>query len=540
MIIAICALAATALVVGGVIAFAGDGGDEDGDAATANVSGGPEPVVRRPAKAGKQPNIIAITTDDQTLEQFRRRYMPKAYRLLVDEGTSFRDSIATTPLCCPSRASFITGQYGHNNGVLTNSPGYLDLRKARNTLPSWLQRAGYRTAHVGKYLNRFEQATDDPAETPPGWDSWYTMVPAKEYYDYDLAINGELESFGSEDEDYLTRVLDDAAVGAIRRLGEGRRPYYLQFDQFAPHNGGDGGMARGERCAGLPVPDPRDEGSFAGKSLPLPRSFNRISDDQPPFIRDEKLGPQQIAKQQLSRRCALESLQAVDRSIERIDRVLRSTGQDKRTVVIFTSDNGKLHGEHRISSKLLPYEETVGVPLVMRIPPRYLDGRQAVGEVSEPVANIDLAPTILDLADGRPCVGGGSCRTMDGRSLVGLVGGRSGGFPEDRPLGIEFKGSKRPSLPRPCSYNGVRTRGEVYVQYPSISVSGNGSCRDSNVAEYYDLRTDPDQIDNLLPARSGSKVAKRQRQLAKLAERLNRCAGIKGRDPRKGDRPFCS
>ena len=542
-LLALGGLCLAVLFVG--IATAGDEEPNDRAETVPQVGRGEErpevpPADPEPAEPSRQPNVIVVTTDDQTVGQFRRRFMPHTFRALVDRGTRFTDSIVTTPLCCPSRASLLTGQYGHNNGILNNNPGYGDLIDKESTLPSWLQHAGYRTAHVGKFLNRFKETLADPAETPPGWDRWITLLRSKEYYSYNLAIDGRIEHFGVRDEHYLTRVLNDAAADTIRRLGRARGPFYLQLDQFAPHSGSDGGIERGERCARLAVPDPRDDRRWADQKLPRPPSFNRAQTAAGEGIsEDGRFSAKGIALLGRSYRCALESLAAVDRGMARIDRVLRQTGQAKNTVIVFTSDNGELRGEHRVLNKLLPYEEALRVPLAMRIPSRYLDGRDPVSRVGKPVANIDLAPTILELAGARPCVGGGECRTIDGRPLVGLVSGDNRGFPTHRALGVEFDGGARIYKVRPCAYHGVRVRGEVYVRYPSVSDPDDGGCKASGAAQHFDLRSDPDQINDLEPSPRGAAVAARQSELARLAARLQDCAGIKGRDQRQGDRPFC-
>jgi arylsulfatase A-like enzyme len=132
----------------------------------------------QPVRAAHQrPNIIVIQTDDQDPASLSRRVMPHVVKLLGRHGTKFTDYIASGPLCCPSRAVMLTGQYGHNNGVLWNAPDpYGDLRGKHNTLPVWLRRAGYRTAHLGKYFNLYARATGDPNEVAPGWEKWYTAL----------------------------------------------------------------------------------------------------------------------------------------------------------------------------------------------------------------------------------------------------------------------------------------------------------------------------------------------------------------------------
>jgi len=122
------------------------------------------------AKEAKRPNVVLVVSDDQAAQTLRPDTMPSLISRVLDRGTSFTDAIVTTPLCCPSRATMLTGQYAHNHGTLANTPGYAALRDKGNTLPAWLRRAGYVTAHVGKYLNRYKASVDRATDVAPGWD----------------------------------------------------------------------------------------------------------------------------------------------------------------------------------------------------------------------------------------------------------------------------------------------------------------------------------------------------------------------------------
>ncbi|HSF01361.1 MAG TPA: sulfatase-like hydrolase/transferase [Solirubrobacterales bacterium] len=147
-----------------------------------------------PAVAGTgavaRPNIVLIQTDDQTYRQLTRSAMPQTRRLLARRGTKFTDYVASTAQCCPSRASLITGQYAHNHGVTSNNVGYAGLIDKGNVLPVWLRRAGYRTIHVGKFMNGYGAAVEPDSVVPPGWDQWHSVLGSREYYRYDLHVNG--------------------------------------------------------------------------------------------------------------------------------------------------------------------------------------------------------------------------------------------------------------------------------------------------------------------------------------------------------------
>jgi arylsulfatase A-like enzyme len=417
----------------------------------------------------------------------------------------------------------LTGQYAHNHGVLWND--YALLRDKESVLPVWLRRAGYRTAHVGKWLNHAESA-DGRTRAAPGWDRWFTSVAPRRYYDYDLEVDGTVKHFGAGRRAYLTRVLNREAIGAVRRFAPQDRPFYLQLDHYAPHQ--EDGHSAGV-CSGGPLPEPQDYRRFADAPLPRPPSFNEHSlSDKPRSARRERLTRPQIARRELLYRCGLASLRTVDRGIGRLFRSLRQEEVLGETVILFTSDNGYFHGEHRITAdKRQPYEEAIHLPLFVRAPPGIL-GSPPVERVRELVGNIDLAPTILELAGGRPCAAAGECRKMDGRSLVPLMRGDQRGWPADRQLVIEYGR---------CGYRGLRAPDRVLIE--RFGAHARLPCIRGTQTEYYDLRSDPYQLRNSFPAGSRSRLRRSQRSMRRELDRLWNCAGIEGRDDRSQGRPYC-
>ncbi len=416
-------------------------------------------------------------TDDLARSQATRRYLPKINRLLRDRGTSFQNAFLTTPLCCPSRATLLTGQYGHNNGVLKNT--YPSLRKKRNVLPAWLHRAGYVTAHVGKFLNRYHHNARQTAPAP-GWDQWYTQLDRTEnaYYGWDLSKNGRKVHYGHKKNDYAPRVFERSAVRLIRRFVPRRKPLYLEVDELAPHAGRGG---RGTGCRNNAVPDPRDVGKFRNVQLPRPPSFNEGDmSDKPSFLQTQpRLTQRDINRRTRAYRCGLASLQHVDRTVGHLFRVLKRMGELGKTVFIFYTDNGVFFGEHRVGGgKLYPYEEADRTPLFIRLPARYRKGNRRVPVVTEPVANIDFAPTILRLAHARPCQRKGRCRVLDGRSLLALLRGRSPGWAADRPLGVELQLPNANSKHAVCKYAGVRLPGVIFVRHTRVARPGHRRVRE--------------------------------------------------------------
>ena len=530
------ALLGTAAALAGAIALVRAPGEEQTD--TGAVSNGPPPQLSdasRPFVRGR-PNIVVISADDQTLSSFNRRVMPETYARLVDEGTTLSNAIAVTPVCCPSRASFLTGQYGHNHGILTNNPGYVDLRRKGSTLPVWLTAAGYRTIHVGKYLNKYSEVPN-PESPPPGWDDWRTGLRPQGYYDYTLGINGEVVEFGSDDDDYLGRVLTEEAVGAIRAYAPSPRPFFLNVDYFAPHNG----RGRGDpRCRKAPVPDPADLDLFTDVPLPRPPSYNeRDVSDKPSFIRRlDRITRSQQRKLEQRYRCSLASLRSVDRGVGEIYEALADQGELENSVIVYWSDNGYFDGEHRLANKKqLQYEEGIRIPIALRVGSEVERAGRLRRQVNRPTANIDLAPTILDYAGGEPCRDG-RCRAMDGLSFRGLIRGARSEIGPARPLLIEFE--NKPKSGFTCEYQGVRVPGSVYIEHTSIPDPRSNRCRPAEETELYDLAADPYQLDNLSPPAAGTEAAARQAELRRALAKLRDCRGIAGRDPAPGDgRSFC-
>ena len=499
------------------------------------------------------PNIVMVVTDDQTLAQYNHPgVMPKTRKLLGKTGTTFTDAIVSTPLCCPSRATMLTGQYGHNNGVLRNN--YDDMRAKDNTLPVWLREAGYTTMHVGKYMNQYAEAVEPDTRVAPGWDEWHSAI-TPHYYNYELMVNGAVEPHGAAPEDYLGRVLTERSVSLIQTYAPEEEPFYLQLDHFAPHIGvgedesdtADGSVAQDTgRCAESAVPDPVDYDSFAFDPLPTPPSFDEEDvSDKPSFIQAlPRIDEETRARLQDRHSCALASLRSVDRSIAAVYNAVKAAGELERTVFIFVSDNGFFGGEHRIPvSKQNPYEETLRVPLVISAPKDVL-GKKPPRRVTLPVSNVDLAPTILGFAGAEPCSRRRGCRKLDGRSMLPLLT-RRGTWPEDRAIVVELNRGKTQVTAdgRACSYTGIRTPSAMFVEHAAAVDPATGDCTPFVTPEHelYDLVNDPFELQSLVgPALvPGSPESLLFNEMAARSLALRDCAGIEGRDRRPAGRTWC-
>jgi len=228
------------------------------------------------------PNIVVVMTDDQSASTLSEKLMPRTFDLLVEPGTVFRDFVVTTPICCPSRATFYTGQYAHNNGVFQNKPGYAGLNEKENVLPVWLREAGYRTALVGKFMHGYEDWAD-PASTPaPGYDDWFGLQ-INSYYQYIVSDNGRPIRYGRDPQDYATSVINDHAVKVIREFARHDDPFFIHVAHVAPHSH----HTKGSICDDSAQPAPRDIGRYSRAIFPdpPPPSFNEADVlDKPPFI----------------------------------------------------------------------------------------------------------------------------------------------------------------------------------------------------------------------------------------------------------------
>ena len=416
--------------------------------------------------------MLVLVTDDQTVEQMRA--MPRVQALLADAGTTFEQAVVNYPLCCPSRATLLTGQFAHNHGVLSNSAplgGYGRLPK-HNSLPLWLQRGGYRTIHLGRTLNLY--GWGNPYAIPPGWNEWYTPVGshAFRYWGYTINENGLLATYGADEDPlgYQTDFLARRGADIISRVAPLPTPFFLLVSFLAPHTGrpsepGD------PTLLGTPAVAPRHRGAFANERLTRHPSFDEADvSDKPVHIRNRTpIPPEYQHAMEAAWKQELESLLAVDEGIALIVEQLAAAGELDNTVVFFTSDHGFFHGEHRIrAGKGLPYDPALRVPLIVRGP-----GVPAGERRRQLVSNADIAPTILDAAGVEPG------RRQDGRSLFPLLADKRLEYGRDILIEGSLQGAVRPT------WAGLRTYRYQYVQHE------NGE------RELYDLERDPHQLQSL-------------------------------------------
>ena len=413
-----------------------------------------------PPRPPLPPNVIVVLTDDQTLASMTEApvVMPWLHAQLADPAggwLTFPDAVVSTPFCCPSRATILTGGYAWRTGVLDNSTGFrLDETQ---TVATWLHGAGYRTAMIGKYLN--EYPWNRGPYVPPGWDRWLAKVNESEdttYYDYPLVDQGRWRQAGSGPGDYVTDVLGRAALDFVRTAPTDQ-PYFLYFAPPAPH-----------RPA---IPAPMDVGELAG-APPAPPSDAIINDvtGKPGWVRAlQPVDAARLAALQHKRVEARASLLAVDRYLRQLFDVLSWRGDLDRTVVVFLSDNGYEFGEHRWTGKQTPYEPSIRVPFAIRTP------WTAGGTIDVPVSNADVAPTIAALAGITPPI------PVDGESLASLLrGAPPTGAQAARAIPLGWPGTTGPP-----PWVAVRTAGAILIRW------------EDGTQELYDLVADPGELRNL-------------------------------------------
>jgi N-acetylglucosamine-6-sulfatase len=446
--------------------------------------------------ASARPNIVFVLTDDLAWNLVR--YMPHVVQMRR-RGETFSNYFVTDSLCCPSRASILTGRFPHDTRVFDNSPpegGYgvfHERGEESQTFAVALQRAGYRTALMGKYLNGYKPGAHEGRRrpyVPPGWSEWDVAGDGYPEYGYRMNSDGRVRGYGYRPADYLTDVLARKGLSFIDRSAAQRRPFLLELATFAPH---------------APyTPAPRDAYSFAGVRAPRTPAFNTVGTNEPAWLRDfAPLGLGQIATIDAKFRKRVQAVQAVDRMIAAIQARLAADGVARDTYIVFSSDNGLHMGEHRLRpGKLTAFDTDIKVPLIVTGP-----GVPADRTVARMTENIDLCPSFERLAGARVPA------SVDGHSLVALMHGRRvAGWRKE--ILVEHHGRVYghgdPDLPirgsgNPPSYEAIRTPHSLYVEY------------DTGEREYYDLRRDPFELINVAARLSPAHERRLHRTLVGIA-----------------------
>lgn len=474
----------------------------EGPTATVAADSGPTGAAAMP----KQPNVVLVMADDMRVDDLA--FAPNLRKLIAEHGVSFENSFAPFPLCCPSRASFLTGQYAHNHKVWWHDPpyGYGAFDDSR-TIATSLQDAGYRTGFIGKYLNRYglarSKVTGDPSAryVPNGWDDWRAAVepPAEsdihgntyDYMDTPFNVNGTIDN--KYRGVYQTDVIGDMSVGMSKRFARGEKPFFMYVNYVAPHHGQpnppdepryvedeDGhevhvvtpavpDWARGRfddkvrRASGVARTGEEIEADVSDKPRELQKRVQPLGDE----AKDALL---------FATRRRAEAVYVMDRNIARLVAELQRSGAWEDTVFAFTSDNGMIIGEHGLGmTKVRAHEPSLRVPLLVTGP-----GLRAGEKRYDPISTVDLTATILDLADAQPS------HRPDGQSRVpSLLEGDQGWTTPVVTEAVFTARGKDPAFTDLRTTIGIRVSRYSYTRYKS------------GETELYDLVEDPREDTNV-------------------------------------------
>jgi N-acetylglucosamine-6-sulfatase len=433
-----------------------------------------------------KPNFVFIFTDDMRKDDLA--YMPKTRNLIGSQGMTFNNAYVPLASCCPSRASVLRGQYVHNHKVWASTPngpnsgweGWRVQGHESDNLATHMLGGGYRTGLFGKYMNGYK-STGAP---PPGWSDFFAKNLGSGYFNYSVNDNGVTRSYGSAPADYLTDVLSTESQQFIQQSVSQSKPFLLYVAPNAPHEPS--------------TPAPRHVNSFNGEPAPRLASYNETNvSDKPPWISSlPTISSTEAAAIQTRHENRVETLQAVDEMVEALVNKLSATGQLSNTYIVFTSDNGWQHGEHRIAKlKERPYEESSHMPLLIRGPV------VAASSTADSLVTFpDFMPTFLEL-------GGIAIPSyVDGTSVVPLLNGTVNDkdtVTDDWRNAILLEGHA-PRLPE-RDYFAIRTAaGLKYIEYRS------------GFKEFYDLASDPYEM-NSTPSSAPAAVVDRLQRLKTCA-----------------------
>jgi arylsulfatase A-like enzyme len=433
------------------------------------VQGTSPTTTTTPPPSGR-PNVVVINTDDMRADMATA--LPKIRQWLADGGTTFRNGYVSTPSCCPSRASLMSGRYVHNNGQYQQQTLGFDLNL---TIQRYLHDAGYLTGHAGKFLHWLDLSVE-----APNFDRWTYFKGGYEnvYMNFDGTVR--------RSQGYSTTIVFDRAIEYVNDF-EGRddaRPFYLYLAPIAPHDPS--------------IAEPKYASATVPAHQPDPSYMEADRTDKPSFVRNQN---PTVAAVLATRTAMIRTLYTVDDQVDRLMRHLQATGELANTLVIFTSDNGYLLGEHKATSKFLPYRKAVEVPFLVRWP-----GRVPAGAVDDRlVTHVDIAPTILAATGVSQ-----AHATLDGRDILA-------GTARQRALTEYWNDpNNNPNIP---TWASIRTAAYQYTEYYNSATPATVTFR-----EYYNLQADPYQLVNLLadgvPANDPDTVP-----LSQTLQAARQCAG---------------
>ena len=438
-----------------------------------------------------RPNIIFILIDDLRWDEVDYPFVkiPNIQRI-AREGVRFRNAFVTTPLCSPSRASFLTGQYAHKHGITDNtdhSPRSHELV----TFPRLLHDAGYETAFLGKW----HMGVDDNPR--PGIDHWVSVKGQGSYLDPEFNVNGKRETKHG----YFTDILNEYALDFLKQ--KHTKPFVLYISHKAVHPDlvqyADGSVS--DPSGGKFIPAERHKNLYADATIPHRPNYGKPVEGKPALLRKigdlPPLGPKTVTDDETIRN-RLRMLASVEDGVSDIFKTLENQKQLDNTLIIFTSDEGYFYGEHGLSvERRLAYEESIRIPLFMRWP-KLIKAGSAIDQFA---LNIDIAPTLLEIG-GAPVP-----KEIHGRSLVPLLRGER--VPWRDSFLIEYLSDKVFPRMSKMGYQAIRDGRWKYINYVDLD----------GMDELYDLKTDPYEMNNLAGfSQAGETVAKMRGKLQELVD----------------------
>lgn len=491
------------------------------------VAGRTDDSVGAANSAAEAPNFVVILTDDQSRHEFTREAMPNLFRLVVDEGMLFDEFTINTPVCGPSRATLLTGLYPHNHGVqfcdtdpesFKKWDAYFKNGHADNDAGAWFQTLGYRTSMVGKYVNSYGQSNimnsafgefGHEHYAPVGWDDFFVPLTLR-YQQFDVIDNDDYVVYGDGPTNFRTDVEFAAAIDAIDDAADSQQPFMTQLWVGAPHASVE---PNGQTFAD------RHASDFPDAQAPrLPNRNEENISDKPSVLQGLGGIPENVLRVFDTRqRDRLRSLQSVDEGIADLVAQLERRGQLDDTYIFVLSDNGFHLGQHRLRSKMAPYEDSVNVPMAVRGP-----GVVAGSTSDHLVSMVDVLPTMLELA------GSAVPEDLDGQSFAHLLDGNAGPDAFRSAALVEHWTTHQSQYADPddasvriairFEYQMVRTKRDVLIRWYTGEL------------EYYDLLLDPYQLTNT----AGSLPTARLLELLTTLDALVACSGTTCHEPGAG------
>lgn len=424
--------------------------------------------------SNNSPNVVIILVDDLRWDEFgvaghNYIHTPNIDRI-AREGVWFKNAFATTPLCSPSRAGFLTGQYTHSHGIIDNTDRSAQSHHL-NTFPMKLDSMGYETAFIGKW----HMGNDN---TPrPGFDFWAVLSGQGEAIDPGFNVNGK----DIKEQGYVTDILTKYSLNFIKDHNPDK-PFllYLSHKALHPNLYQDATGKLTEIEGGGFIPAERHKGMYKDAVFVRRPNAYITPKDKPALMRKignlPALGKETATPEQVIQARA-EMLMAVDEGLGEILDMLEKKGELDKTVILFAGDEGYFYGEHGLNEeRRLAYEESLRIPLLIRYPPLIEKGMTS----EKMVLNIDVAPTFIELAGGQP----GSF--IEGRSLLPLFNKKNESKDWRNSFLMEYYSDAVWPRAVNLGYKGIRTDRYKYIQYTDLQ----------GMNEFYDLKEDPYELNN--------------------------------------------